>query len=519
MTRWSAIPLLMAVAIALSILPIAHAADINLSDTCTLADAIKAANTDAAVGDCPAGDGADTINLSGYIGLAAALPPITTEMTIEGGGFTISGRDRFRIFVVNAGTLTVNELTMTKGNADWGGAIVNFNGGALTINDSTISHSKAPEGGAIGNEGAVTISNSALRGNSADEGGAIHSIGGTVTLRESRIILNTVQEDGDGGGVYIEVGYLTITDSTFSDNSSDDAGGAVYMVTGTLTIRNSSFLRNISSSSGGAIYNNEAVMRIEGSQFKSNAAKSGGALLNSDSTDVRITTCLFESNSARRSAGAIGSDWGSTTIIKSTFYGNSAGENGGAIASNWGVDIVGSTFIGNSAGDRGGAITGSRSIDIESSMISSNVAKNEGGGLYLSDPAAFAWDNSVTHTTLVNNAAASGGGVYTEGGKSGLFNTIIANNEGGDCFGRLADNIGNLIADGSCFATLTGDPMLGELVEPEDLSPPYYPLLEGSPAIGAADREYCPATDILGTRRPQGARCDIGAYEWVPADN
>ena len=120
MHKWRAIPLMMAAVIALFILPIAYAADFELSDTCTLSDAIKAANTDTTVGDCPAGDGADTISLSGYIGLAAALPPITTEMTVEGGGYTISGNNRFRIFVVNGGTLTVNELTMTKGKADWG---------------------------------------------------------------------------------------------------------------------------------------------------------------------------------------------------------------------------------------------------------------------------------------------------------------------------------------------------------------------------------------------------------------
>ena len=107
-----------------------------------------------------------------------------------------------------------------------------------------------------------------------------------------------------------------------------------------------------------------------------------------------------------------------------------------------------------------------------------------------------------------------GGGIFKDASAEvKLQNTIIAINEGGDCYGRLAKNFGNLIADGSCFATLTGDPMLGVLVEPEDGSPAYYPLKEGSPAIDAADDEHCPDTDIIGTPRPQGAACDIGAYE------
>src|SRR5262245_56660682 len=41
----------------------ALAATISVTDTCTLVDAITAANTDTATGACPAGSGADTIIL------------------------------------------------------------------------------------------------------------------------------------------------------------------------------------------------------------------------------------------------------------------------------------------------------------------------------------------------------------------------------------------------------------------------------------------------------------------------
>ncbi len=40
-------------------------------------------------------------------------------------------------------------------------------------------------------------------------------------------------------------------------------------------------------------------------------------------------------------------------------------------------------------------------------------------------------------------------------------------------------------------------------------------LLAGSPAIDAGDNTHCPATDLLGTPRPQGSSCDIGAYEFA----
>ena len=93
----------------------AYAADIRLSSRCTLADAILAANHDRAEGDCPAGRGADTIILSQDITLQAELPVITSTITIEGNGYTISGDNRWRIFYNDGGALTINNLTMTKG--------------------------------------------------------------------------------------------------------------------------------------------------------------------------------------------------------------------------------------------------------------------------------------------------------------------------------------------------------------------------------------------------------------------
>ena len=41
-------------------------------------------------------------------------------------------------------------------------------------------------------------------------------------------------------------------------------------------------------------------------------------------------------------------------------------------------------------------------------------------------------------------------------------------------------------------------------------------LMPGSPAVGAGDDNGCPGTDQRGVARPQGASCDIGAYESAP---
>ncbi|MCG8458026.1 MAG: hypothetical protein MI919_17250, partial [Holophagales bacterium] len=53
----------------------AQAATIQVDGTCTLADAIVAANSDSATGACPAGDpGADTVLLDVAVSLSAADP-------------------------------------------------------------------------------------------------------------------------------------------------------------------------------------------------------------------------------------------------------------------------------------------------------------------------------------------------------------------------------------------------------------------------------------------------------------
>ena len=77
---------------------------------CTLADHIRSANTNTAVGFCPAGTSHDIITIAEDITLTEPLPPIRGTITIEGGGHTISGDGKYRIFDVNGGNLTIKNL-------------------------------------------------------------------------------------------------------------------------------------------------------------------------------------------------------------------------------------------------------------------------------------------------------------------------------------------------------------------------------------------------------------------------
>ena len=150
-----------------------------------LGDQIIAANTDSAVAGCRAGNGPDTIRLTRDVLLFSRLPAIRSFITIEGNGHTISGNRLFRIFDVDGGHLTINNLTMTEGSggSQPGGAIRLQNGGRAVVNGSSFIKNSADVGGAIAitmtsrSPAALTVNGSAFVKNRASRtGGAIDGI-------------------------------------------------------------------------------------------------------------------------------------------------------------------------------------------------------------------------------------------------------------------------------------------------------------------------------------------------------
>ncbi len=445
----------------------AYAADIRLSSRCTLADAIIAANRDRAEGDCPAGRGADTIILSQDITLRAELPAITSTITIEGNGYTISGNNRYRIFYNDGGDLTIHDLTMAKGRVENEGDLIFDVDGTLKATETN------PVGGAIVNwEGTITISGGTFSGNSAE-----------------------------GGGAIFNEGELNISDSDFSRNLAE-RGGAIYNWD-ELSISDSDFQNN--SAEGGGAIANDGELSMVNSSFSDNSAEWGGVIYNWD--ELSISDSSFSGNSADRHGGAI-VNWEELSISDSTFSDNTA-EYGGAIANSEELSISDSTFSNNSADKYGGAVYNWDELSLANSTFQNNSALfggaiDNGGEL------------SIVSSTF-NGNSADWGGAIGNGGELSVINSIIAGRGENACYSesRIRQNISNFIQDGSCSPALWGDPKLGALVTPADGSPAYFPLLANSRAIDAADDDYCPETDQIGTKRPQGAGCDIGAIEFV----
>jgi len=232
--------------------------------------------------------------------------------------------------------------------------------------------------------------------------------------------------------------------------------------------------------------------------------------------DVDSGTTLELNNvtlhNANYSTGGAIINAGTTTISNSVVRNNNS--NFGGVVHNYGastVNMINSVFSSNTASD-GGVIYNYGTINITNSTFSGNYAP-EGGVIYNYSTI------NITNSTLSENSASDGGAIYNNpNGTINLLNTIISNNPSsvGNCrnFDTINDNGGNLEDTNTCGLSsgANTNPLL------DTFTGSYYPLQAGSPAIDAIPT-CAVTTDQIGTSRPQGSACDIGAIEMLQSPN
>ena len=222
-------------------------------------------------------------------------------------------------------------------------------------------------------------------------------------------------------------------------------------------------------------------------------------------------------------------NFGTLTLTNTTISGTTPNRvQGGGIFNRGMLTLTNSTVSGNWARFSGGGIDNGGTLTITNSTVSGNSASN-GGGIRSSGTV------TINNGTIADN---TGIGLLSRAGTITLANTIIANRSpGGDCSGSVTSFGYNIDSDGTCVLNNTGDlsnteSLLGPLADNGGPTKTHA-LLPGSPAIDAGgptktnallpgslavdsgDAVSCPATDQRGIPRPQGARCDIGAFEFT----
>jgi len=177
---------------------------------------------------------------------------------------------------------------------------------------------------------------------------------------------------------------------------------------------------------------------------------------------------------------------------------------------------------GDSDGNGGGIFTSGPVLSLMNSTVSGNWAEFGGGGIYSPGSASI----ELIHSTVAFNAAGhGGGGVEPHSSSLSVTSTIIANNTGvaggEDCLlgaGPTGMTLMNLFSTASCFTDLAivADPMLAPLADNGGPTPTHA-LLAGSPAIDAVPTPGCFLADVdqRYVVRPQGWRCDLGAFEFT----
>jgi predicted outer membrane repeat protein len=445
----------------------------------------------------------------------------------------------------------------------------------LTLIDTQfISNTAELDGGGVFAFNAATLNSGLFQGNTSrtSTGGGLYAAS-TLTLIDTQFISNTASTHG--GGVYAESTLVltgtqffsntaqfgggastartaSLTDATFSGNkaglgSLPGGGGAELL--GTATIQNSVFQNNVADngvgggSGGGIQLAGSANVTVIDTAFTGNQANGasddgGGAIMvyaGSLNLDADI-----ENNGTASRGGALSVMPGATiTVANSLLENNNATQNGGALANQGTLLIRESAVVSNTAHGNGGGlfIDSNATATVNESSIRQNMAVHDGGGIFTDMTSTL----TIANTTFYTNTGVTGGGLSNFGSVTVTNSTISGNaaslgsGDGGDGIyndatlnlvnsivtqssnhvacndsGHLGISSNNL-SDDSCPGTaVTGDPLFGPLGQYGGATSSL-PLLPGSPAINAGNN--CTVIDQRGIARPQGAACDIGAFE------
>ncbi|HEY53523.1 MAG TPA: hypothetical protein G4N94_08710, partial [Caldilineae bacterium] len=452
---------------------------------CSLIEAIINTNDDAAThSDCPAGNGADVIELAAgalyeatqnnYLG--TALPTITDELIIEGANATIAkvAAGNFRLMKNDVGNpLTIRDLIMEDGGAQSasGGAI--HNSGHLTISNGIFrgnnTLSSNTDGGAIylgGADSSLTVINSTFENNSAFQyGGAIYAAGGgAIKIIGSTFTDNLATNGGRGGAVYydgVDGARLEVRNSTFTGNKAHQRGGAVNVASAVSdsVIAYSTFDNNESTNAGGgAVHVNQSAdyFLFDHVTIINNTAASAGGGISGGKMHVLFST--IEGNSANY-GGALGPD-GDFIVTQTAIIANNAAQSGGAIsisnafAGRIQGTVKNSEISQNTAGVDGGAFRseGNSDVTISHSTISGNRADNKAGGIYVGGSSTDQGTLQSSFNSIVSNSASLGaGGFYLDNdSEMTMRNTVLVDNTTDDIalYPSTCESLGTFTSSG-----------------------------------------------------------------------
>ncbi len=354
-----------------------------------------------------------------------APPPCSQGTDVDGGGAAILIRD---------GVLHVIDVVFEGGQAAAlgpdvaGGGVYGIGSIDVTIVGSRFTGNKAANGGAVGS----LFSNLTLVNNTFDQNEA-QGEGANYIDAACSVNGGESGNGGNGGAVVIDGGEsfdVTICGCFFTGNSGGALGGAVFRTpdigVGPTHIDRSTFDGN-HTKSGGAAYFHHSELTITASTFSNNSALTGSGAIQADDTDLVIENSTFSGNSAMDGLGGAISLFGNQgKLLNVTFANNHAdggsGLFGAALAGGAPFQIDNCIFANNTSQDCGAPMTchssGTGEGDVQwpsSHLVCDNADPPCGAkaGTTFADPLLGALGNNGGPTkTLVPaaNSPAAGAG-------------------------------------------------------------------------------------------------------------
>jgi len=510
--------------------------ELNTDGDCSLREAVRAANTNAAVDACTAGQNTETDTIT--------VPAGTYTLTVAGSDNDaavgdLDLRDNAAVddlIITGAGAATtiiqacaVEQLAadcpMGQGIVD---RVLNVFDAHVAISGVTIRHGRAPVLNQVRTGSGIWMQRL--------------SFGAALALTDLVVTKNgDASGFANGGGIANWHGTLTLTRATISDNEGTSGGG----------IANS-----FSDASGTA-----TVVMTDGTVVSGNTALMGGGIYNEESAAVTCTDSTISDNHTRTGAGpspytntgaGLFNFRATATFTRCTISDNVANRRGGGIVNATThpslpsvLTLTDSTISGNHAevDGPGALLNDGATATLTNCTISGNQAQATAGGIYTLNGTMNLRSTTITENRLLVTPHGAGG-VWASGPMV-LRNTIIAGNHdetiqavnAPDCFsGSAAFPVSegySLVGDrNNCVGLVDGmngdqigtsaapiDAKLGPLA---DYGGPTltHALVSGSPAIDGGNPATpgsggtaCPTTDQRGETRPSGAACDVGSVE------
>ncbi len=363
----------------------------------------------------------------GCVIIVAATGNLTiSNGTISGGWNSTNDGTHTTGGIVNKGTTTLTNVTISGCKGNDGGGIMNAENATLNITGGTISNCTSNAGGGgIVNKGTATITDCTLSSNTATtRGGAIWS-NNSLTVSDCTFNGNTAlaiggdeQNEGDGGAIHLEGGTADLSNVIITNNSSKDAGGIYVKAGATLTMTGTNTISdNTSSEHGGGGLVNYGTTTLSGSTFSGNTAKtSGGAIWNKSS--LTVSDCTFGDNEAlatggdeqnEGNGGAIHLEGGTATLTDVTITNNTSKDAGGIYVHSGATlnlgGTTGSTLSGNTSSQHGGGgIVNEGTVNLSGSVsITGNTSHTYGGGIWNNSTLNLQGTIVVTGNTTDNN--------------------------------------------------------------------------------------------------------------------